>query len=287
VNRIFDPGPLRAQRWFHTIDLPDGTCTPGVFDTRASAARLDWPSVRGARCLDIGTCDGFWAFEMERRGAAEVVAIDIDDPGQLDLPRVGREETIEGLRKSFARRKERFELAAAALSSRVRRIPSSVFDLDAATHGTFDVVFCGSLLIHVREPVRALESMARVCSGEIMILEGVDARLDLPWRATPCARLEPAPMQWWRANTAGLLAMLRLAGYDVVSTSRHFLTPNGPGLYFPHPPSRPLSRANAWVRTRLAATNAPFMTRALGLAFGTYDVSVRARPRAPVTSSRA
>jgi len=278
---------LRSQPWFHTIDLPDGSCTPGVFDTRACSARLDWPALGGARCLDVGTCDGFWAFEMERRGASEVIAIDVDDPTQLDLPGPLRDEQVESLRRSAAKRKARFELAAGALSSRVRRLPCSVFDLDPATHGTFDVLFCGSLLIHLREPVRALERMVRVCRGELLLLEPVDARLDFLRRATPCARLEPAPMQWWRPNTAGLKAMLRLAGFDVVSTSRHFLTPNGAGLYFAHPPRGPLSRANAWMRTRLAATQAPLVTGALGLAFGTYDVAVRARPRSPVTSARA
>jgi tRNA (mo5U34)-methyltransferase len=40
----------------------------------------------GLRCLDVGTMDGFWAFEMERRGAVEVVAVDLADPGRQDGP---------------------------------------------------------------------------------------------------------------------------------------------------------------------------------------------------------
>ena len=38
---------------------------------------MPWPDVRGKRCLDVGTYDGFLAFELERRGAASVVATDI------------------------------------------------------------------------------------------------------------------------------------------------------------------------------------------------------------------
>jgi tRNA (mo5U34)-methyltransferase len=282
VSRPRDFAALHAQRWFHTIDLPDGSCTPGVFDMRACSTRLDWPALQGLRCLDVGTCDGFWAFEMERRGAAEVVAIDVDDPAQLDLPRAAFDAGAEALRKSAASRKLRFELAADALSSRVRRLPCSVFDLDPAIHGTFDLVFCGTLLIHLREPVRALERMARICTGELMLVESVDARLDFWSRATPAARLEPAPWQWWRVNTAGLQALLRLAGFETLVTSRPFLTPNGAsGLA----PGRPLAGAKAWVRTRLAASTSPLVTHALGLALGSYDIAVRARPR--VTSSRA
>ena len=43
-------------------------------------------SLAGRRCLDVGTWDGFWAFEMERRGAASVTAIDIEDPAGWDWP---------------------------------------------------------------------------------------------------------------------------------------------------------------------------------------------------------
>ena len=51
----------------------------GVFDRYPVPADLS-----GLRCLDVGTMDGFWAFEMERRGAASVTAIDLDDPNALD-----------------------------------------------------------------------------------------------------------------------------------------------------------------------------------------------------------
>nr|WP_236598972.1 class I SAM-dependent methyltransferase [Ramlibacter monticola] len=248
---------------------------------RSCSARLDWPALTGARCLDVGTCDGFWAFEIERRGAAEVLAIDVDDPWQLDLPQEVRDRDIEELRRSAARRKKRFEMAAAARSSRVRRIACSVYDLDPAMHGVFDVIFCGTLLIHLRDPVRALRRIAGVCAGELMLLETVDARLDLLHPSSPCARLEPAPLQWWRANTAGLHAMLRLAGFEVLSTSPRFLTPHGAGLSSGRPQGA-RARASAWARTRLAASSAPLVTRSLGLVFGNYDVAIRARPRAGV-----
>ena len=227
---------LRGQRWFHTIDLPDGTATPGVFDTRSCARDLDWPALGGLRCLDIGTCDGFWAFEMERRGAAEVLAIDVD-----------------------ARSAERFALAANALGSRVRRIPCSVHDLDPAVHGTFDFVFWGTLLIHLSEPTRALETMRTVCRGQVLFVECVDAR--------PGSNAS-------RPDTAGFLAMLRLAGFEVVSTSAPFWTPMG-------------ASARSSIRGRLGAARSPLIARILGLAFGSYDVAVRAKPRLPLISAPA
>ena len=271
---------LLAERWYHSIALPDGSCTPGVFDTRAAARRLVWPSgLQGGRCLDVGTCDGFWAFEMERNGAAEVVAIDVDNADQLDLPWEVRRNGVAEFQTSGARRKHRFELAARALGSRARRLPCSVYDLAPTVHGTFDVVFCGTVFIHLRDPVRALERMREVCRGELVLIECVDTVLDLTSRDTPAARLVPAPMQWWRSNTSGLITLLGLSGFEVVWTSKHFLTPHGAGSSFANAKRNRLARAKAWAMTTLASSTSPFVVKLLGLASGTCDVAIRARPR--------
>jgi tRNA (mo5U34)-methyltransferase len=72
--------------------------TPGWIDTRAVAGRIPLPfSLAGQRCLDVGTFDGFWAFEMERRGAAEVIAIDILDPAKFDWPAHVQQAVVEAL----------------------------------------------------------------------------------------------------------------------------------------------------------------------------------------------
>src|SRR5215207_2387989 len=87
--------------WWHAIEVAPGVVTPGGWDLRPTAERIPWPaSLAGMRCLDIGTMDGFWAFELERRGAAEVIATDIPhsaaaDPfGPESRPGVGRGETF-------------------------------------------------------------------------------------------------------------------------------------------------------------------------------------------------
>lgn len=271
----------REHAWYHTIDLPDGTSTPGVFDTRAVAGLVRWPAgLPGGRCLDVGTCDGFWAFEMERRGAAEVIAIDVEDPNQLDWSWESRRDP-EAMRAWEARRGRRFDIARRALGSRVTRIACSVYDLDPSVHGRFDVVFCGTLLVHLRDPIRALERMRDVCAGELVLVECVDARLDLIARRVPCARFAPAPEQWWRVNRAGLLSLLGVAGFDVLWASRRFHTPFGAGVSGRRSRRfRPLAAGRAAVaRVLRAFPTAPVLADAAALALGTYDVAVRARPR--------
>jgi hypothetical protein len=68
---------VQAYPWYHTLELGDGIVTRGMFDHRPVLRHYPLPEdLSGLRCLDVGTMDGFWAFEMEHRGAREVVAVD-------------------------------------------------------------------------------------------------------------------------------------------------------------------------------------------------------------------
>ena len=50
--------------WYHTLELGPDIVTAGWFDLRPRVDRMPWPDVRGKRCLDVGTWDGFLAFEL-------------------------------------------------------------------------------------------------------------------------------------------------------------------------------------------------------------------------------
>lgn len=217
------------RAWYHTIDLPDGP-TPGYFDTRAAPQHVPWPAqLAGGRCLDVGTFDGFWAFEMERRGAAEVVACDLDDPSQLDWSFDDQTAGPAAIEEWGSQRGPGFSEAAAALGSRVKRVARSAYDLDPARDGTFDVVFCGSLLLHLRDPVRALTAMRSVCRGSLLVVESVDARLEVVARRTAAARFRPERDEWWRVNSAGLCQLVVTSGFRIVQVGPRVVVPLGPG----------------------------------------------------------
>src|SRR5581483_5072544 len=127
---------VNALHWYHTIELAPGVLTPGWFDTRPTVAKVPLPSsLAGHRCLVVGTWDGFWAFEMERRGAASVTAIDIEDPDRWDWPphmltdadEHGDRAMVAALKAGGAS----FALAREALGSSVERLDLSVYELDA------------------------------------------------------------------------------------------------------------------------------------------------------------
>ena len=211
--------------WYHTIDIGPGVTTPGWFDLRPVVEQMPWPDVRGKRCLDIGTFDGYFAFEMERRGAAEVVAVDVEDHLLWDWPpdyrsaELFRDPGFSGPPKGAG-----FRIAAELLGSKVDWRPINIYDLDPSEIGTFDIVICGSLLLHLRDPIRALEAVRSVTSGFFLSSEQIELWLTLLGRGQPLYRLNGSgkDCQWWLANSAGHWRMLYAAGFDIVQRSRPY-----------------------------------------------------------------
>src|SRR5687767_12426753 len=62
------------EAWYHRIDLGDGIETPGHFRMADYVPHYRFPDrMDGMRVLDVGASTGFFAYEFERRGAAEVI----------------------------------------------------------------------------------------------------------------------------------------------------------------------------------------------------------------------
>ena len=244
--------------WYHVLELAPGIVTPGWFDLRPIADSLPWPDVRGKRCLDVGTYDGFLAFELERRDAAEVVGTDISDPSGWDLP-APRRRHAEQVIALMAGEKTGggFEIARRALGSSVERLEISIYDLSPEEVGTFDVVVCGSLLLHLRDPVRGLEAIRSVCSGRFLSSETIRPGLGLLHRRRPLAELRGGEKgQWWIPNVAGHRRMLTAAGFEVEASSGPYAIPFGPGHPATSNPTR-LLRENALARLMTGRMGVP------------------------------
>src|SRR3954447_11371932 len=154
------------------MELAPGVVTPGWLDHRPIVDRIPFPgSLKGKRCLDVATFNGFWAFEMERRGADEVVGIDVLDPMDWDWPAGSDQETISIMASRQARGLG-FEIAKRELGSSVVRLERSVYDLDEDEVGRFDLAYLGSLLVHLRDPVAALERVRTVSDG-LIVVDGI------------------------------------------------------------------------------------------------------------------
>lgn len=198
---------VATLRWYHTIDLGGGIVTPGVDRTSVRLAELDLPvSFAGKTVLDVGAWDGFFSFEAEKRGAARVVAAD--------------HYAWHGLGWGTGQGKAGFELARRTLGSRVEDRDVDVLELSPESVGSFDIVFFLGVLYHVPNPLLALERVASVTKG-MLVLETV---VDMVGYSRPAAAFYPDrqlnsdPTNWWGPNHAAVAGMLRAVGFSRVTT---------------------------------------------------------------------
>ena len=219
-----DAQDLRAEveryPWYHTLDLGNGVRTAGMFDHAPVLHHYPLPDdLSGKRCLDVATMDGYWAFEMERRGAASVTALDLEDPEALDWP-----ASLRHQEKALDETKEqRFELAKQALGSNVERVLLSAYDLSPAL-GTFDFVFCGDLLLHLKDPITPVENIHSVCTGSAVIVNTIKKFRFARGRAI--AELDGIDnFEWWVTNLEGLIRIVKAAGFSRVEAAETFEVP--------------------------------------------------------------
>jgi tRNA (mo5U34)-methyltransferase len=259
---------VAAMPWYHTLELPGGLVTRGIFDLRPVRDRVGLPaSMAGMRCLDVGSADGFWAFEMERRGAREVLSVDLEDASKVDW-HAGADAVPPAFDLHRARRA--FDLAKEVIGSRVERHGASVYEVSPERFGTFDFVVMGSLLLHLQDPARALGAVRTVVGGQFLSIETVSLILTALLPARPAALLgtSDSAVFWWTMNRAAHRRLLRMAGFEVVASGGPLFEPMGswrPRLPRSRPRLRQLSYwafhrqfgiPTCWVLARPAADTA-------------------------------
>jgi len=189
-------GQLDQLGWYHSIDLPDGRVIPGIQtidQLRERIAKYPIPQdLRGKRVLDIGAWDGWFSFEMERRGAT-VVAVD-------------------------SARQQTFFEAKKLLNSKVEYIVEDVCHLSPRDIGHFDIVLFFGVLYHLKHPLLALERVCELTTDMACIETLVTDDPPQP-NAIPLLEFyETTELagqfdNWCGPNTSCLMAFLRTAGF--------------------------------------------------------------------------
>jgi SAM-dependent methyltransferase len=214
--------------FYQVMDLPGLGRVGGQWDLRPTVdeylGRFDFSQ---KRVLDIGAASGFLTFEMERRGAS-VVSFDIGEGQDWDIA-----PFAEGLNHSYALSVKRdarermlngYWLAHRLLGSSARAFYGNIYDLPEEL-GLFDVVVMGSVLLHLRDPLRALCSASRLSKDAVIV---TDVHLDSPRPVMEfLPDLEARNVDtWWRISEPCMASMLRMAGFGapVISRCEHLMT---------------------------------------------------------------
>jgi tRNA (mo5U34)-methyltransferase len=223
---------VAAIEWWHTIDLGHGVVTPGVDPSAARLPQIQFPiDLTNKTVLDIGAWDGFFSFEAERRGARRVLATDSFCWGR------GGWGTKAG-----------FELARRALGSRIEDLDIDPTELTPEKVGTFDLVLFLGVLYHMRHPLLALERVASVTRGQLILQTQVDL---LPITRPAMAFYERAecnndPTNWCGPNPAAVMAMLRSVGFREVRVVDQSFADNIPLSTVNGPPANQHITVHAW-----------------------------------------
>jgi tRNA (mo5U34)-methyltransferase len=125
----------------------------------------------------------------------------------------------------------------------------------------------GSLLLHLRDPLRALEAVRGVCDGQFMSVDEIRISLG---RRKPVAEFNGSGemVQWWVPNPACHARMLFAAGFEIERSEGPFVIPRGPS----HPPVYDPAHRLRNLRKRIAQ-------RVLAGGEGVPHQALLARPR--------
>ena len=217
--------------FYHTMELPEFGLLKGHWDLRGKfddyVGHVD---LSGKSVLDVGTATGFLTFEAERRGASRVVSFDMSDVRQqtfVPFPNGRASRDGEGSLGEYSvwmdRWKNAYWLCHRLLKSGADVFYGDLLELPPAL-GKFDVAIVGSVLEHLRDPAKALESIAGVTGGTMVVVT------PLVESDEPIARFEPRaanPEQdftWWTYSAGLYRELLAILGFrvDSVTTAEYW-----------------------------------------------------------------
>jgi SAM-dependent methyltransferase len=227
--------PFENCTFYHTMDLPGHGVVQGTWDLRRNIdlylGRVDYS---GKRVLDVGTATGFLSFQIEQRGA-EVVSFDADDASRISfVPFRGQPYTEDHARwlvdtNAYLQRwRNGYWYAHEKLGSRAKVFYGDVYALPAEL-GSFDVVVLGQILVHLRDPLRALESVTRLCRDSLVISEGMVQREEPIQLFLPRAAHGGPEYAWWHLSTGLYREILSILGFEIKHLHRDKYLCHSPG----------------------------------------------------------
>jgi tRNA (mo5U34)-methyltransferase len=205
----------RELDWYHTLRLDDSFTTQGIFALDHFVPYFLMPdSLAGLECLEIGAGNGYWSFQMERRGAASVTATDIGNFADTDFSLYHGKPHPCPERNPAGAYGEQYRIAATLLNSRVRYKIVGVYDLRPQDLGQFDVVFCGSMLMHLFGPQLALQRIASVCRNALILT--TETHINMDGESTMTYTGHQIPYVHFVPSPTCLANMLRACGYEQI-----------------------------------------------------------------------
>jgi SAM-dependent methyltransferase len=220
---------------YHRTNLPELQDKKWVWDLRGrEALYLGCYDFSGKRVLEFGAANGGLTFWMEQQGA-EVVGVDLSP----DIARtswdvlVGPEDNIAEMNRVMSNGIERlnngFWYGHEKLGSQAKLLHATAYELPDGI-GRFDVVTLCAILLHLRDPMGALENAISFTEKAIIINDAVPHFIPKEVQHLPLAYFMPDKSRrrphggwtWWHITPEVYLHYLALKGFNVISNKTSF-----------------------------------------------------------------
>lgn len=237
--RFEDPWNVQEVRdcyFYHSIDLPGIGIIDGDWDLIGDfddyIGQLD---LSGKRILDVGTASGFLTFEAEKRGA-QVVSFDVQDgrqhqrlPFRDNLFMTDYQAWLHDRNQRIRKLKNSYWLAHRLLRSRADVLYGDVYALPDEL-GTFDVVLVGQVLVHLRDGISALSSIAQRSHDLVVIVEHVINDHSCWGKMLGKAAMPDLDYSFWHYSLGFYREILGMLGFEIIKVSTKSYRRNVPGL---------------------------------------------------------
>lgn len=185
---------VASRAWHHRFEIFPGVVTPGRYDPQFLLDKLALPDdLNGARVIDIGTSNGFFARELHKRGA-DVHAVDY------------RDKTATG-----------FAIMEQLYGQPIPFTHANIYDIPDL--GVFDYALCLGVIYHVPDIARAIDVLYKLTRpGGVVFIESYfeEFGVELPLaRYFAADTLGGDPTNFWAPNIACIRALLDDAGFSV------------------------------------------------------------------------
>jgi SAM-dependent methyltransferase len=225
---------LEECHFYHSIDVPGYGLVEGEWDLRGR--ELDYlggTDLRGKRVLEVGTASGYLCVFMEHAGA-DVVSYDLAPEHSIDVvpyARYDHERFRAELKSHIGALNNAYWLVHEAFGLRARMVYGTVYDIPRGL-GTFDISTLGSVLLHLRDPLLALENVLRHTEHTVIVTDRTEpAPLRLPFRLSdklsralffrPVAADCQPEVTWWRLTPQVVQKMIAVYGFEDSRTTYH------------------------------------------------------------------
>jgi len=222
--------------FYHTMDLPGYGRVKGEWDLRGTEAQyLGGISLEGKRVLEVGTASGFLCFYMEKQGA-QVVAYDLSPDQQWDIvpySKLGDAQYRQGIKdrkEVIARLNNGYWLAHRVNQSQAKVVYGSVYEIPPGI-GEVDISVFGSVLLHLRDPLLALQRAAKLTRETVVVTDTAGPLRRLDRLARGLGRRLPAitfrpnykvgePTEtWWNLSPSFVERVLGMLGFENMRTT--------------------------------------------------------------------